>query len=56
MKIGVLTSVHPPTDTRIYFKQIQALKAAGHHVVLVARSGGNTDLVEHIELPVPKTR
>jgi hypothetical protein len=56
MKIGVLTSVHPPTDTRIYFKQIQALQEAGHQVVLVARSGANTDRVEHIKLPVPTNR
>jgi glycosyltransferase involved in cell wall biosynthesis len=58
MRIGVLTSVHPPTDTRILFKQAATLVRAGHTVYLVARSG-NAAVgcgVHHIALPAPRSR
>ena len=56
MRIGILTSVHAPMDTRIYFKQARSLAAAGHEVVLVAREGGDIDDIEYVRLPLPRHR
>lgn len=56
MRIGILTSVHAPLDTRVYFKQARSLARAGHEVVLVAREGGSPADVQHVSLPVPKSR
>jgi len=58
MKIGVLTSVHPATDTRILFKQAASLVRAGHEVHLVARESPNPVGcgVHHVTLPIPKSR
>lgn len=58
MKIGVLTSVHPATDTRILFKQATSLVQAGHTVFLVARESPNPigGGVRHVPLPIPKSR
>lgn len=58
MRIGVLTSVHPATDTRILFKQAATLAAGGHEVFLVARaSEARVGCgVIHVPVPVPRSR
>jgi hypothetical protein len=58
MKVGILTSVHPPTDTRILFKQAVTLVQGGHEVWLVARAGKSAVGcgVHHVVLPVPNRR
>ena len=58
MRIGVLTSVHPATDTRILFKQAATLAAGGHEVFLVARaSEAQVGCgVTHVAVPVPQSR
>lgn len=56
MRIGVLTSVHAPMDTRIYFKEARSLAQAGHDVILVAGAGGQPQGVQYVPLPVPQSR
>jgi glycosyltransferase involved in cell wall biosynthesis len=56
VRIGILTSAHPPMDTRIYFKQARALAAAGHDVYLVARAGGEIQDVHYVPVRVPSSR
>lgn len=56
MRIGILTSAHPPLDPRIYFKQARALRRAGHVVHLVARAGGEIEDVHYETVPVPRFR
>lgn len=36
LRIGVLTSVHPPGDTRVFYREARSAAAAGHDVHLVA--------------------
>jgi len=56
VRIGILTSVHAPMDTRIYFKQARSLAAAGHEVILVARAGGDIRDLRYVPIPVPESR
>lgn len=56
MKIGILTSAHPPMDTRVYFKQARTLAGAGHSVYLVARAGGDIRDVHYVPVPIPASR
>ena len=56
MRIGILTSVHPPMDTRIYYKQARSLARHGHQVYLVAREGGNIEDLRHVAVPTPGSR
>ncbi len=37
--VGILTSVHPALDTRVFHKQARTLAAAGYRVTLVAQYG-----------------
>ncbi len=56
MRIGILTSVHAPMDTRIYYKQARSLASRGHQVFLVARAGGAIADIRHLQVPVPRSR
>jgi glycosyltransferase involved in cell wall biosynthesis len=56
MRIGILTSVHPPLDTRIYYKQARSLARHGHRVVLVAPAGGGIGDNDHVAVPPPRSR
>ena len=57
-RICVVTTVHPPTDTRIYHKEIAALREGGHAVSMIAR--GDCDArpagVSFHPIEVPKRR
>jgi hypothetical protein len=48
-KIVHLTSVHSPSDIRIFFKECRSLAAAGYEVVLVA-PGGKDRFVEGVQV------
>jgi len=58
MKVCILTTVHPPFDTRIFHKQAKTLVRAGYEVSLVAQHIRNevVDGVRIIALPKPRNR
>ena len=44
-KIGILTSVYPALDVRIFHKQAQPSVGAGYHATLTAKSDGNETII-----------
>lgn len=56
--VCILTSVHPPFDTRIFYKQAKSLVEAGYGVTLIAQHDKNevVDGVKIVALPKPRTR
>ncbi len=56
MKVCILTSVHPPFDTRIFHKEAKTLVKAGYEVTLIAQHDKD-EIVDGIRLvPIPKPR
>lgn len=57
-KVCILTTVHPPFDTRIFHKQAKTLVQAGYDVTLIAQHDKNevVDGVKIIALPRPRNR
>ena len=57
-RVCILTSVHPPFDTRIFHKQAKTLVKAGYDVTLIAQHDKNevVDGVKIIALPKPRNR
>lgn len=57
-KVCILTTVHPPFDTRIFHKQAKTLVQAGYDVTLIAQHDKNevVDGVKIIALPKPRNR
>nr|BAL55161.1 glycosyl transferase family 1 [uncultured Acetothermia bacterium]BAL60200.1 glycosyl transferase family 1 [Candidatus Acetothermum autotrophicum] len=53
-----MTTVHPPFDTRIFYKEAKTLAQAGYDVTLIARHGKNevVDGIKIVALPKPKNR
>lgn len=57
-KVCILTTVHPPFDTRIFHKQAKTLVQAGHDVTLIVQHDKNEvgEGVKIIALPKPRNR
>ncbi len=57
-KVCILTTVHPPFDTRIFHKEAKALVEAGYDVTLIAQHDKSevVDGVHIIPLPKPRKR
>lgn len=57
-KICILTSVHPPFDGRIFYKEAKTLVKAGYKVVLIVQHNKKetVDGVRIIPLPKPRNR
>jgi hypothetical protein len=58
IKVCILTSVHPPFDTRIFHKEAKSLARAGYDVTLIAQhdKGEVVDGIRIIPLRKPKNR
>jgi len=56
--VCIITTVHPPFDTRIFHKQAKTLVKAGYDVILIAQHDKNeiVDGVKIIALPRPQNR
>ena len=57
-RVCILTTVHPPFDTRIFHKEAKTLVRAGYDVTLIAQYDGDT-MVEGVRvrgLPKPRNR
>jgi len=57
-KICILTSVHPPFDTRIFHKEAKSLVKAGYDVTLIVQHDKDevVDGIRIVSLPSPKNR
>jgi hypothetical protein len=57
-KICILTSVHPPFDTRIFHKEAKSLAKAGYDVTLIVQHDKDevVDGIRIVSLPSPKNR
>jgi glycosyltransferase involved in cell wall biosynthesis len=56
VRVAVLTSVHVPSDTRIYHRECKALAEAGYAVTLVAQEGIDTPLPGVASLALGRAR
>lgn len=56
--VCILTTVHPPFDTRIFHKQAKTLARAGYDVTLIAQHDGDrvVEGIRVIGLPKPRNR
>jgi|Deesub1362A_J573_1020465.scaffolds.fasta_scaffold05679_5 glycosyltransferase involved in cell wall biosynthesis len=55
-KVCILTTVHPPFDTRIFHKQAKTLAKAGYDVTLIAQHE-KSEVAEGVKIiPLPKPR
>ena len=57
-KICILTTVHPPFDTRIFHKQAKTLAGAGYDVTLIAQHDRDESVegIKILALPTPRNR